>query len=200
MAVVAQLAEHLVVIQEVTGSIPVHRPTLAPPCAMRHEITHAGVHGLFHAPRPFVRTAAAGPAMTELLGFDEVVDEIRQRHGVRLQLHDTGSGHLVLEGRMKSGQWLRISDFDSGLHPLPERTAHERSGIRIGWLLQIHPDSPGDGGPDTTTVLASAAHASGTAEKLAGLVELVLSGVTGNAHHSVAADGSVTTAHGVRIC
>mgnify|MGYP001264900713 CR=1 FL=1 len=132
-------------------------------------------------------------------GFDTVVAALARRFGIEMQIADTGGGYYVLEGSLRSGQWLWISDYDAGLVPLARRSELEAQGVRIGWRLQVYPRRASDGAPDTNTVLASVAHAKGTVADLDDLVGQVLRGVSSNTHVHVDANSSTTVEHGVQI-
>lgn len=131
-------------------------------------------------------------------GFATITDDLKRRFGIAFQLVDTGGGCTVLEGRLESGDWLWISDLDAGLIAPDRRAALEARGTHIGWRLQVYPHSSADGGPDINTVLASVAHATGTAADLPGLVDELLGGLPYNAQVTYAVDGASRTSHGIR--
>ena len=134
--------------------------------------------------------------MAEPLGYSDFLSIIETRFGIRFTCEDTGGSHLLFQARLETGDWLLVSDWDAGLHPLAERRELDARGITIGWNITIYADD-GIDGPDHCTMLASVRDESATVDELNGMIGLALHGLPSNTHHEYRADRMHTVTRGI---
>jgi len=134
--------------------------------------------------------------MVDRLAYGQFLAEIQQRFGVAFTVEDTGGGCLLFQARLETGDWLVISDWDSGIIPLPRRRQLEAQATSLGWVVNVCADD-GDGGPQTATILAGVSHETATADELSDLIELALSSLADNAHHEIRKATGHSVLHGV---
>lgn len=134
--------------------------------------------------------------MVDRLAYGQFLAEIQQRFGVAFTVADTGGGCLLFQARLETGDWLVISDWDSGLTPLPRRRQLEAQGTTVGWAVNVCADD-GEDWPQTATILAGVSHETATADELPALIELALNSLTDNAHHEIRKATGHSVLHGV---
>lgn len=80
----------------------------------------------------------------------DVINAVRDRHGINLEMSNTGGGCYVLEGRLEDGTWLRAADHEDFCYPeLRDRHRAEQEHGPLGWDVSIHSNVHDEGGPWT---------------------------------------------------
>lgn len=128
--------------------------------------------------------------------YGSVIKPVADLTGLPFTLEDTGGGCLLFQGRLESGAWLVISDWDAGVTPMDRRRDLENSGITVGWNVSVYADD-GDSWPDHQTLLASVRHETARADELPGLVQLALEASRDNSHHEFSRDGGRSVRCGI---
>lgn len=92
---------------------------------------------------PWRIAAAVGRPTTR-----DIIDDVRAKHGIDLEMVNTGGGCYVLQGRLEDGSWLRAADHEDFCHPeLANRHAEEeRDGQPGGWDVSFHSNEHDPGG------------------------------------------------------
>lgn len=94
------------------------------------------------------RTAAPPSGGRPRVTTREVINAVRDRHGIDLEMVNAGGGCYVLEGRLEDGSWVRAADHnDFCYQELADRHAEEeRDGEPGGWDVSFHSNEHDPGG------------------------------------------------------
>jgi hypothetical protein len=131
------------------------------------------------------------------LGYGDFLADIEHRFGLTFTCEDTGGGCLLFQARLDNGEWIVISDWDSGITPLEKRDALEDAGITVGWNVSIFADD-GDNWPDHTVMMASIRHDTAHAHELPSLIEQALASRPATLHHDYRNGAGHTVSYGIQ--
>jgi hypothetical protein len=133
-------------------------------------------------------------------GYEQMLVNIENRFGIKLSIFNSGGGWMIFEGRLETGNWLWITDWDADITPRPKRLELEAQGITVGWHIAIYStlSGPGTAEPDSCTRLAGVEHRTAAADELIDLLELALRSLPRNEQHDFDRRGSHAVSDGVR--
>ncbi|HUO39101.1 MAG TPA: hypothetical protein VMU34_15265 [Mycobacterium sp.] len=132
-------------------------------------------------------------------GYAPLLDNISKRFGFTdFEIFNSGGGCLIAQTRLEGTAWMWITDWDAGIQRLHDRNIKEANGITLGYNVSIYATDPDNHWCDDCTALASVRHETAKAADLAGLVQLALSSLPRNAHHTFDKNGEHRIEYGVR--